>query len=98
MARMDDATLKAICEAKLNNALGWLGGRLARDRQLAQQYYRGDLYGNEQEGRSKVVSRDVAEAIDGVMPGLLKPFISSDTARCASRPWASPGVRPAPAS
>jgi hypothetical protein len=76
---IDDSTLKALCEAKLNNALGWLGGRLSKDRQLAQAYYRGDLFGNEQEGRSKVISRDVAEAIDGVMPGLLKPFISSDT-------------------
>ena len=26
MARMDDSTLKAVCEAKLNNALGWLAG------------------------------------------------------------------------
>lgn len=84
--KMDKNALKSICEAKLGNALGWTGGRLSKDRQLAQSYYRGDLFGNEQEGRSKVVSRDVAEAIDGVLPGLLKPFVSSDVVvRCSPR-------------
>lgn len=79
MPRMDDNKLKAICDAKLNNALGWLGGRLSKDRQLAMSYYRGDLFGNEQDGRSKVVSRDVAEAIDSVMPSLVKVFATTDT-------------------
>jgi len=79
MPHMDDDRLKAICEAKLNNSLGWVGGLLSRERQLAMQYYRGDLFGNEQDGRSKVVSRDVAEAIDSVMPGLIKVFASTDT-------------------
>lgn len=79
MARMDNGRLKAICEAKLNNSLGWVGGFLSKERQLAMQYYRGDLFGNEQDGRSKVVSRDVSEAIDSVMPGLIKVFASTDT-------------------
>jgi len=79
MAKMDDDRLKAICEAKLNNALGWVGGLLSKERQIAMQYYRGDPFGNEQDGRSKVVSRDVAEAIDSVMPGLIKVFASTDT-------------------
>lgn len=86
MAQMQDTTLTAICEQKLNSALGWLGGRLSKDRQSAEQYYRGDLFGNELEGRSKVVSRDVAEAIDGALPGILKPFVSSDTVvNCQAR-------------
>ncbi len=79
MPRMEDQRLKIICEAKLNNALGWLGGRLSKDRQQAMAYYRGDLFGNEQEGRSKVVSHDVAEAIDSVMPSLVKVFATTDT-------------------
>lgn len=79
MAQMDANTLKTICNEKLNNSLGWLGGQLSKDRELAQSYYRGDPFGNEQDGRSKVISRDVAEAIDSVMPGLLKPFVSAET-------------------
>ena len=79
MPKMNDSELKAIIEAKLNNALGWLGGSLSKTRMLSLAYYRGDLFGNEQEGRSKVVSRDVAEAIDSAMPSLIKMFISSET-------------------
>lgn len=78
--KMTDDELSAICQAKLATALGWLGGVLSKDRMAAQSYYRGDLFGNEQDGRSKVVSRDVAEAIDGAMPSLVKLFASTDQA------------------
>lgn len=79
MAKMSDGDLQAVCEAKLNNSLGWLGGNLSKARMLSQSYYRGDLFGNEQEGRSKVVSRDVAEAIDNAMPSLIKMFVTTET-------------------
>ena len=58
MAQMTDSQLSAICEAKLNNSLGWVGGLLSQERILAMKYYRGDPFGNEQEGRSRVISRD----------------------------------------
>lgn len=79
MGKMADTTLKAIVEAKLNNTLGWIGGSLQKDRQKALQFYRGDPFGNEQDGRSSVVSRDVAEAIDSAMPSLIKIFAATDT-------------------
>jgi hypothetical protein len=79
MAQMSDDTLKGICESKLNNTLGWIGGTLQKERQKALQFYRGDPFGNEQEGRSQVVSRDVAEAIDQTIPPLMKVFASTDT-------------------
>jgi hypothetical protein len=78
MPKMSDTELKNIVEAKMNNALGWLGGALSKSRINAVSYYRGDFFGNEQEGRSKVVSRDVAEAIDSMMPSLIKLFASTD--------------------
>jgi hypothetical protein len=76
---MDASTLKQICSQKLASAVSWDSDRLSKERQEAEKYYRGDPFGNEKEGRSQVVSRDVAEAIDGALPGVLKPFISSDT-------------------
>jgi hypothetical protein len=79
MAEMSEITLKGIVEAKLNNTLGWIGGTLQKDRQKALQFYRGDPFGNEQTGRSAVVSRDVSESIDAVMPSLMKVFASTDT-------------------
>lgn len=86
MAKMTDSQLTAICEAKLNNSLGWVGGLLSQERILAMKYYRGDPFGNEQEGRSRVISRDVAESIDGTMPSLLKVFAAVDTiVRCSPK-------------
>ena len=78
VTKKTSSEIKAYAEAKLNNSLGWLGGSLSKARINAVKYYRGDFFGNEQEGRSKVVSRDVAEAIDSAMPSLLKPFVESD--------------------
>lgn len=78
MAKMDDGTLKAILAAKITNSLGFFGGRVAKDRIQAMQYYHGEPFGNEMEGRSSVVSRDVAEVIDGMMPSLMKVFASGD--------------------
>ena len=74
MAKMDDTTLKAILSAKITNSLGFFGGAIAKERVKALQYYHGEPFGNEQEGRSQVVSRDVAEVIDGMMPALIAQF------------------------
>lgn len=75
---MDDVTLKAILSAKITNSLGFFGGRIGKERLKAMEYYNGEPYGNEQEGRSQVVSRDVAEVVDGMMPALIKIFSAGD--------------------
>lgn len=78
MPKMDDGKLKAIIEAKVVNALGYQGGRLASDRMQAMRYYRGEPFGNEIDGRSQVVSRDVAEAVDSMLPSLVRMFTAGD--------------------
>jgi len=78
MAKMSDLDLAAIVAAKIQNALGYQGGRLSRERQQAERYYKGEPFGNELDGRSQVVSRDVAEAVDGMMPSLMRVFASGD--------------------
>ena len=65
-------TIAAILDAKIHNALGYQGGRLAQARRQAERYYKGDVLGNEIEGRSQVVSHDVAEAVDSMMPSLMR--------------------------
>lgn len=78
MAKMYDDTLAGIVKNRIDDSLGLNGDQLSEDRINALKYYRGDPFGNEREGRSQVVSRDVAEAIDGVLPGLIKIFTSGD--------------------
>lgn len=78
MAKMSEQTLKSILDAKIQGAIGYQGGRLALERAQADRYYTGDKFGNEQEGRSQVVDRVVAEVVDGMLPSLIKIFSAGD--------------------
>ena len=51
---------------------------LQSDREDALERYRGNSYGDEVEGRSQVVSHDVADVINWMMPQLVKLFLSGD--------------------
>ena len=48
-----------------------------RDVTKATDYYLGRPYGNEVKGKSSVTTREVAEAVDGALPQLLKIFTQS---------------------
>ena len=75
---MDEATLKAIIASEVTGSVGERGSIIVRGRLRATQYYRGEPFGNEEDGRSQVVSRDVAEVIDQAMPSLVKIFTAGD--------------------
>ncbi len=75
---MTEDELRQLLSAKIQNSIGYQGGRLSQERQVADRYYNGEPFGNELAGRSQVVSRDVAEAVDGMMPSLMKIFTSGD--------------------
>lgn len=76
--KMSDMTLKAICQQKIEDSLAYFGGKLVQDRVKAMQYYYGQAYGNEIEGRSQVVSRDVAETVEASIPSFMRIFASGD--------------------
>ncbi|MCX8505676.1 MAG: hypothetical protein ORN98_03565 [Alphaproteobacteria bacterium] len=85
MPVMDPKKLTALLAAKIDQAVQQQQIQ-ARDREQALRYYRGELFGNEVDGRSQIVSRDVADAIDGMMPSLLRIFSSgSDVVRFVPR-------------
>jgi len=70
--------LLSIIEAHERDAIGSEQGDLSNKRSEALKRYFGEPYGDEVEGRSSVVSKDLAEAIDWIMPNLLRPFLTSD--------------------
>jgi len=78
MPKMDSVTLKSILAGELDNALGIDGGRLSNSRREALRYYERMPFGNEQAGRSQVVSADVMEVIEWVLPALLRIFTAGD--------------------
>jgi hypothetical protein len=53
-------------------------GDLASQRIEAMDYYMGRPFGDEVRGQSQVVSTDVADTIEGIMPYLMKIFTASD--------------------
>jgi len=77
---MEDTELKAIVNAEIRSAMGYMGGDLSNQRAQAMDYYLGEPFGNEMEGRSSVVSREVAETIEWIMPSLMRIFSSGDKA------------------
>ena len=75
---MNEETLKGILENEIDNAIGYLETETTESRRKAIQYYNGEEYGNEVDGRSRIVTREVAEAVDGAMPALMRVFTGSD--------------------
>lgn len=77
--KMTDDDLISIIQQKVETSHQWYGsGKLASKRIDADRYYRGEPLGNEQEGRSQVVSRDVAEAVESAMPSLMRIFAGGE--------------------
>lgn len=74
---MDEGKLKSILEGEIDNAIGYLDSETTEARAKALQYYLRQPYGNEVEGRSQIVTGEVAEAIDGALPQLMRVFTQS---------------------
>lgn len=74
---MTKEDLVSIIRAHRRDSLGVEDGDLSNERATALDHYHGRPYGNEQEGRSQVVSRDLAEAVDWIMPAIMRVFMQS---------------------
>ena len=75
---MTEDELIALLESEERNCISSTSGALAEQRREALQYYYGQPYGNEIEGRSQVVTTEVKDAIEGILPSLMAIFTSSD--------------------
>lgn len=74
---MSPEDLEAIIRAHRRDSLGVEDGDLSSDRARALDHYHGRPYGNEQEGRSQVVSKDLSETVDWAMPAIMRVFVAS---------------------
>jgi hypothetical protein len=61
---MDDLKLKTVVQGEIDNALGYIESETTEERRKAINYYNRSFYGNEVEGRSTIVTGEVAEAVD----------------------------------
>lgn len=78
MADMDDKELLALVDGEFASAMGSSGGEISEERAKAYDYYLSKEFGNEVDGRSKMVTSDVADIVDGIMPSLLRTFTTAE--------------------
>lgn len=79
MARLTDDEVRAIVGARLTAALTNQGSELSKDRELAMDFYYGRPMGNEIAGRAQVVSKDLMDTVEWMMPSLMRIFCTMDS-------------------
>ena len=75
---MDDQELQGIVGKEIDDAIDFIDNWVSPVRATATQYYRGEPFGDEEEGRSQVVSMDVRDTVQAIMPSLMRIFNGSD--------------------
>ena len=78
MAKMDEIEFQSIVRNEIEQALGHYDTEYSQDRIDAMDYYLGEPFGNEQPDRSQVVSTEVSDTIEHIMPSLMRIFTQSD--------------------
>lgn len=81
MPKMSDSDLRALLDAEHSDAMAATSSaKLSEDRSNALAYYNGDMAKDmpTEVGRSKAVSMDTADTIEGMLPQLMEIFTASD--------------------
>ena len=69
---------QTIVQGAVEEALHWREENLDDEQALATEYYNGELFGDEKDGRSKVVITTVRDAVQSVLPSLMRIFFGSE--------------------
>ena len=75
---MDDTELQGIVAGELEDAVSYIDADISPIRAKGTEYYRGDPFGNEEDGRSQVVAMEVRDTVSAMLPSLMKVFFSSE--------------------
>lgn len=75
---MDKEDFAAVVQDGLAQCVQFVDTELSVERARATEYYLGKPFGNEEEGRSQVVLTEVRDAVDGMLPSLLRVFFGSE--------------------
>jgi len=81
MPKMDIASLQPMLAAQKADALAASqAAELSNEREAAMRYYLGDMSRDmpAQDGRSKTVSMDVADTVEGLLPNLMDVIAGTD--------------------
>ena len=73
-----DASLVAILNEQLNNSMGGYSSDLESEQSKAMDRYFGELYGDEEEGLSRITTRELMENIEWTMPAMMRVFSAGE--------------------
>lgn len=73
-----DLGLQSAVGAEIEDAIDYIDTVVSPDRAKAIEYYRGEPFGNEDEGRSAYVSTDVRDTVLGMLPPLMRIFAGAE--------------------
>lgn len=83
MAGLSQDELKALVQSEMRTSLGYNSSKLSNARYKSMYYYLGEKIGDlappEVDGRSSVISTDVRDTIEAMMPQLVVTFCGGDT-------------------
>ncbi len=77
MAKITEEELVARIQSEITDSLGY-GDTVSQHREKAMEYYYGQPFGNEVEGRSQYVDSTVQDTIEWIKPSLMRVFASGD--------------------
>jgi len=75
---MDEYQLNSILTSEIRDSLNHFDSEYSQERIRAMDFYLGEPMGNEVEGRSQVVSTEVSDTIEAIMPNLMRVFTAND--------------------
>ena len=76
--QMSEEELQGVVSSEIVDAINYIDEDIAPIRARATEYYLGEPFGNEEEGRSQVISMDVRDTIQGMLPSLMRTFFGPE--------------------
>ena len=70
--------IQSIVTESIEDAVDFIDNTISPARAEAAEYYNGEPFGNEQEGRSTAMTMDVRDTVQAMLPSLVRIFCSSD--------------------
>ena len=78
MPKLTDSQILAKAQMEVTSTIGRWGSEISNERAVALDYYLGEVYGDEVEGRSQVITREVMETVEWILPSLIRIFADAD--------------------
>ncbi len=75
---LDDDEILSIVESEINGSSDYMDSEVSSQREKAMEYFYGEPFGNEEDGRSQVVVTDVQDTLMWMMPSLMRIFTAGD--------------------